>query len=264
MLESFNATIRFGGLTAVNDLNIKVNDDEIVGLIGPNGAGKTTVFNMITGVYRPTSGKFIWNGTDLTKLKPHQITQLGIARTFQNIRLFREMNVLENVMVGTNLRNNIHLFPSVFHMPGYIRREKMAKEKALNLLEQVGLRKHAYDAATSLPYGEQRRLEIVRALATQPQLLLLDEPAAGMNPQESAELMDFIRTIRKDFGIAILLIEHHMQVVMGVCDKMYVLEYGNTIADGTPEQISTNKRVIDAYLGVDNSDVKAAEESLHA
>lgn len=264
MLESFNATIRFGGLTAVNDLNIKVGDDEIVGLIGPNGAGKTTVFNMITGVYRPTSGKFIWNGTDLTKLKPHQITQLGIARTFQNIRLFREMNVLENVMVSTNLRNNIHLFPSVFHTPGYTRREKMAKEKALNLLEQVGLREHAYDAATSLPYGEQRRLEIVRALATQPQLLLLDEPAAGMNPQESAELMDFIRTIRKDFGIAILLIEHHMQVVMGVCDRMYVLEYGNTIADGTPEQISTNKRVIDAYLGVDNSDVKAAEESLHA
>lgn len=255
MLQSFNATIRFGGLTAVDDLNLTVNDGEIVGLIGPNGAGKTTVFNMITGVYKPTSGTFLWNETDLSKLKPHKITELGIARTFQNIRLFREMNVLENVMVGTNLRNNINLFSSVLHLPGYRRREKMAEQRSLNLLEQVGLADVAYDSATSLPYGKQRRLEIVRALATQPKLLLLDEPAAGMNPQESAELMEFIFKVRNDFGCSILLIEHHMQVVMGVCNRMYVLEYGHTIADGTPQEISTNQRVIDAYLGVDNENL---------
>jgi branched-chain amino acid transport system ATP-binding protein len=251
MLTAKNATMRFGGLTAVSELNLTVNDDEIVGLIGPNGAGKTTAFNMITGVYKPTVGTIEYNGTNISRLEPHKITELGLARTFQNIRLFRDMNVIENVLVASNLRMGVHLATSVLHTPGYLKREKAAREKALSLLEQVGLAEHANDSATSLPYGKQRRLEIVRALATKPSLLLLDEPAAGMNPQESRELMDFILKIRDQFGISILLIEHHMQVVMGVCKRMYVLEYGITIADGTPEEIQKNQRVIEAYLGVD-------------
>jgi branched-chain amino acid transport system ATP-binding protein len=261
MLACNHTTIRFGGLIAVNDLNLLVNEHEIIGLIGPNGAGKTTAFNMITGVYKPTSGNITWNNTDITKLRPHQITKLGLARTFQNIRLFSEMNVLENVMVAENLRNHVNLFASVLHIPSYIKRENEATQNALSLLRQVGLDQHAYDSATSLPYGQQRRLEIVRALATKPKLLLLDEPAAGMNPQESVDLMDFIRNIRSEFGISILLIEHHMQVVMGICDRMYVLEYGNTIAEGTPKEISTNQKVIDAYLGTDNDDIKMEEEN---
>jgi branched-chain amino acid transport system ATP-binding protein len=251
MLSAQNATMRFGGLTAVSDLNITVGEQEIVGLIGPNGAGKTTAFNMITGVYKPTEGVITYNGTDLGKLPPHRITALGLARTFQNIRLFREMNVLENVLVASNLRMGVSFLPSVLHLPVYLAKEKAAHESAMHLLEQVGLEQYATDMATSLPYGKQRRLEIVRALATKPSVLLLDEPAAGMNPQESHELMDFILKIREQFGISILLIEHHMQVVMGVCSRMYVLEYGITIADGTPDEIRKNQRVIDAYLGVD-------------
>jgi len=251
MLRAKNATMRFGGLTAVSDLNITVGENEIVGLIGPNGAGKTTAFNMITGVYKPTEGIITYDGTDISKLPPHKITALGLARTFQNIRLFREMNVIENVLVASNLRMGVSFLPSVLHTPGYLRKEKNAHEQALHLLDQVGLADAAYDHATSLPYGKQRRLEIVRALATKPQVLLLDEPAAGMNPQESHELMDFILKIREQFGISILLIEHHMQVVMGVCSRMYVLEYGITIADGTPDEIQKNQRVIEAYLGVD-------------
>ena len=252
MLQCIHTTIQFGGLTAVRDLNLKVDDGEIVGLIGPNGAGKTTAFNMITGVYKPTGDGIFWDDTDIVKLKPHQITELGLARTFQNIRLFGEMSVLENVTVAGNLRAHFSVFESVLHLPGYRHRAQKVKEHALDLLDQVNLKKHAYDSATSLPYGEQRRLEIVRALATRPKLLLLDEPAAGMNPQESEELMVFIKKIRNDFGISILLIEHHMQVVMGICDRMYVLEYGNTIAEGTPKEISSNQKVIDAYLGTEN------------
>lgn len=251
MLSAQHATMKFGGLTAVSDLDITVGENEIVGLIGPNGAGKTTAFNMITGVYKPTEGKVVYNGTDLTKLEPHRITALGLARTFQNIRLFRDMSVIENVLVASNLRMGVHLMPAVLHLPGYLAKEKHVREQALHLLDQVGLADHAHDAATSLPYGKQRRLEIVRALATKPSCLLLDEPAAGMNPQESRELMQFILKIREQFGISILLIEHHMQVVMGVCTRMYVLEYGITIAHGTPDEIQKNQRVIEAYLGVE-------------
>ncbi|HOT63555.1 MAG TPA: ABC transporter ATP-binding protein [Treponemataceae bacterium] len=251
MLSCDRATMRFGGLTAVSDLNLSVGPDEIVGLIGPNGAGKTTAFNMITGVYRPTEGTIRYRDADLSRLAPHRITKLGLARTFQNIRLFRGMSVLENVLVAGNLRMGVSLLPSVLHLPGYARRERALREEALALLDRVGLADHALDAATSLPYGMQRRLEIVRALATRPSLLLLDEPAAGMNPQESRELMDFILRIREEFSLAILLIEHHMQVVMGVCGRMYVLEYGITIAEGTPEEIRRNERVIEAYLGVE-------------
>ncbi len=251
MLIADGATMRFGGLTAVSGLSLEVGPGEIVGLIGPNGAGKTTAFNMITGVYRPTSGSITWKGRDITGMAPHRITQLGLARTFQNIRLFREMNVLENVLVASNLRMNVGFFSSLLHTPAYRAREREGREEALRLLDQVGLAQNAYDMATSLPYGKQRRLEIVRALATKPSCLLLDEPAAGMNPQESRELMDFIHRIRDVFGISILLIEHHMQVVMGVCSRMYVLEYGITIAEGSPEKIRKDPRVIEAYLGVD-------------
>ena len=251
MLETRKVTMQFGGLTAVDNFSILLGDDEIVGLIGPNGAGKTTVFNMITGVYAPTKGEIFFNGKNIAGKRPHRITEAGIARTFQNIRLFHEMTVLENLMVARNLREKPGLFESTLHLPGYLKREKKSREFSLELLELVGLRQNADDNAVSLPYGKQRRLEIVRALATEPKLLLLDEPAAGMNPQESRELMDFIIYIRKRFNIAALLIEHHMQVVMGICSRLYVLDYGITIASGSPEEIRRNQRVIDASLGVE-------------
>jgi branched-chain amino acid transport system ATP-binding protein len=251
MLETNNVIMQFGGLTAVSDFSIIVADGEIVGLIGPNGAGKTTAFNVITGVYTPTKGTILFNGKNITGKQPHAITGAGIARTFQNIRLFHEMSVLENLLVACNLREKPGLFESVLHLPGYMARERKARDFALNLLESVGLLENANDNAVSLPYGKQRRLEMVRALATEPSLLLLDEPAAGMNPQESQELMDFIVSIRDKFKISVLLIEHHMQVVMGICNRLYVLDYGITIANGVPAEIRKNQKVIDAYLGVD-------------
>ncbi|GHV27009.1 ABC transporter ATP-binding protein [Spirochaetia bacterium] len=251
MLETKNVTMQFGGLTAVSEFSMTVADGEIVGLIGPNGAGKTTAFNVITGVYTPTKGSILFNGKEIAGKQPHKITEAGIARTFQNIRLFHEMTVLENLLVACNLREKPNLFESVLHLPGYMAREKKAREFALNLLESVGLLENANDNAVSLPYGKQRRLEIVRALATEPSLLLLDEPAAGMNPQESQELMEFIVGIRDKFKISVLLIEHHMQVVMGICNWLYVLDYGITIAKGAPAEIRKNQKVIDAYLGVD-------------
>jgi len=242
--------MQFGGLTAVSDFTINVGKDEIVGLIGPNGAGKTTIFNAITGMYTPTSGEIFLEDENITGKRPHIITAAGIARTFQNIRLFSKMTVLENVMAACWLREKPNLFESVLHLPGYLAKEKRSYEFACKMLDTVGLLENSNDISVSLPYGKQRRLEIVRALATGPRLLLLDEPAAGMNPQESYELMDFIVSVRDEFKISVLLIEHHMQVVMGICKRMYVLDYGITIAEGTPAEIQKNQKVIDAYLGV--------------
>ncbi len=251
MLRTDRVTMKFGGLTAVNDLNLEIRKNEIIGLIGPNGAGKTTAFNVITGMYRPSDGKVEYRGKNITGMKPHSITGLGVARTFQNIRLFKDMSVLENVLVACNLSIRTGIFGATLHLPGYLRREKEARRFSMDLLGRVGLAGLAGERATSLPYGAQRRLEIVRALATKPSMILLDEPAAGMNPQESLELMDLIRHVRDSFDLTILLIEHHMQVVMGVCDRMYVLDYGLTIAEGDPDSIRSDKKVIEAYLGVD-------------
>ncbi|HWQ62130.1 MAG TPA: ABC transporter ATP-binding protein [Negativicutes bacterium] len=249
LLKVTDLSKSFGGLRAVSSFNIAIEEGELVGLIGPNGAGKTTAFNLLTGVYEPTEGAIEFGGKSVVGLKPYQITQRGVARTFQNIRLFSELSVLDNVKIAYHFHVKYGLIESVLRIGRYHAEEHEIEQKALRFLEIFQLAHRKDEIAKNLPYGEQRRLEIARALAAQPQLLLLDEPAAGMNPQETQQLMDMIRWIRKEFGLTILLIEHDMSLVMGVCERIYVLDYGCIIAQGTPTEIKNNARVIEAYLG---------------
>ena len=249
LLEVSNLGIAFGGLQAVAQLDLSIEKGHLYGLIGPNGAGKTTVFNMLTGVYKPTEGNIILDGKDITGQNPELISKSGIARTFQNIRLFSELSVIDNVKIAYNMHVTYNLADAIVRDGKYLSEEEFITQKALDLLKIFHLEEEAHEVAKNLPYGKQRRLEIARALATEPKLLLLDEPAAGMNPQETKELMEMIRWIRKEFNLSILLIEHDMGLVMGVCERIYVLEYGMKIAEGTPEEIKHNKRVIEAYLG---------------
>lgn len=254
LLNASNLTMKFEGLTAVSDFSLVIGENDLVGLIGPNGAGKTTIFNMLTGVRTPTSGVIQFNGEDITNIKPYEITKKKIARTFQNIRLFKEISVLDNVKISFNYQVKYNLFDSIFRLPRFFEEEKEIEKKALELLYIFKLDNKRNEKAENLPYGEQRKLEIARALAANPKLLLLDEPAAGMNPQETRELMELIKWIREKFKISILLIEHDMKLVMNLCERIVVLDYGKKIAEGTPIEIKSNPQVITAYLGEEDMD----------
>ena len=249
LLDVKNLGISFGGLRAVNDFDLKIQKEELYGLIGPNGAGKTTVFNLLTGVYKPDSGKVLLDGKDLTGKKNIEISKAGIARTFQNIRLFKELTVLDNVKVGLHNHHPYSTLTGILRLPKYYKVEKEMNERAMEILKVFDLDKEADTLAGNLPYGKQRKLEIARALATDPKLLLLDEPAAGMNPNETQELMDTIRFVQEHFDMTTLLIEHDMKLVMGICEKIAVLNFGTVLAFGTPEEIRNNPDVVAAYLG---------------
>ena len=249
VLEAKNLGIAFGGLRALQDVQFSIGEKEIIGLIGPNGAGKTTVFNLLTDVYVPTEGTITLENQNIVGKKTYQITQGGISRTFQNIRLFKDISVIDNVNIAMNFQMKYSVLSGIFRLPAYRREEERVDKRAHELLQVFNLDEKAEDLAKNLPYGQQRKLEIARALATNPKVLLLDEPAAGMNPTETKELIETIRLIRDRFGIAILLIEHDMNFVMGICERIYVLDYGKVIAEGNPEEIRNNPRVITAYLG---------------
>lgn len=252
ILETRHLGIDFGGLTAVSDFNIAIGATEIAGLIGPNGAGKTTIFNLLTNVYKPTRGSVLLDGVATAGKTTIEVNHMGIARTFQNIRLFKSMTVFENVLTAMHIRRTSNVFSATFRLNA--KEERAQRARALELLEIVGLAELKDEMATSLPYGKQRRLEIARALATEPKLLLLDEPAAGMNPQETDELTAFIRETRENFGLTVFLIEHHMDLVMDISDRIYVIDFGKQIAAGVPSEIQNDQRVIDAYLGVDDDE----------
>jgi branched-chain amino acid transport system ATP-binding protein len=249
LLEISGLTMRFGGLTAVNEFRLAINQGEIVGLIGPNGSGKTTVFNMITGFYKPTAGTIKFNEKNITGFRPDQVSKSGIARIFQNNRLCRDLSVLDNVLVGSHPRLRSSPFGAILRLPKYVSEETSAYEETIKLLTGLELVNYINEPAGKLPYGLQRRLEVARALSTKPKLLLLDEPATGMNPEETSAMMGFIFKVRDDYGMTILLIEHTMRVVMGVCNRLMVLNYGQIIAEGLPKEIQSNQVVIDAYLG---------------